>query len=112
MFIPETWAKALKPYAKATWTSERIDPRLPKENYTLKNGHFLLFPQFNMTKGGFFAALLYVVVKELDALQVHAELTVEGLKLVTVGGFIKTTITLKPRGLSRKDTPHHAILTY
>lgn len=112
VFIPKTWAKALKPYAKAKWTSEQIDPRLPKEKYTLQNGHFLLFPQFNMTKGGFFAAHLYAVVKELDCAQVHAELTVEGLTLVTIGGSVKSKITLKPRGWSIKDTPHHAILNY
>lgn len=112
VFIPETWAKALKPYAKAKWTSTQEDIRLPKEKYTLQYGHFLVFPQFNMTKGGFFAAHLYAVVKELDCKQVHAELTVEGLKLETIGGPVKSRIVLKPRGLTRKDTPHHAILEY
>lgn len=111
VFIPETWAKALTPYAKAKWTHE-VDPAYGLHNYDLKNGHFLVFPQYNMTKGGFFAAHLYAVVKELDCQQVHAELTVEGLTLVTIGGPVKSRITLKPRGLSRKDTAHHAILVY
>lgn len=93
VFIPETWAKALKPYSKAKWTHTQADRRLPKEEYTLQHGDFLVFPQFNMTKGGFFAAHL-------------------GLTLVTIGGPVKSRIVLKPRGMSRNSTAHHVILTY
>lgn len=111
VFIPETWAKALKPYAKAKWTHES-DPAYGLHNYDLKNGHFLVFPQFGMTKGGFFAAHLYAIVKELDCLQVHAELTVEGLKMETIGGPVKSRIVLTPRGMSLNSTAHHVILSY
>lgn len=111
VFVPQTWAKELKAHGKATWKHD-TSPAHSRHNYEIKEGHFLAFPQFNMTNGGFYAAHLYAIVKELDCQQVHATLTVEGLTLETVGGEVKTRITLKPRGLSRKDTPYHAVLQF
>lgn len=112
VFIPQTWTKELKPHGKAEWKSMAGTMGQPRDNYEIKAGDFLVFPQFNMTNGGFYAAHIYSVIKEMDCQQVHATLTVEGLTLETVGGDIKTRVTLKPRGLSRKDTPYHAVLQY
>lgn len=112
VFVPETWEKALKPYKQAKWTHDPAAGNCPPDNYQIKQGHFLAFPQFKMTQCGVYAAHLYAVVKELAGAcqQVQATLTVEGLTLETIGGEIRTRVTLKPRGLSIKDDPHHAVL--
>jgi hypothetical protein len=111
VFIPGTWVKQLKPISKAQWKHE-VDPAYGLHNYEIKAGVFLVFPQYKMTNGGFYAAHLYDIIKNLDCKQVHATLTMEGLTLETIGGENKTRIIFKPRGLSRKDTPFHAILNY
>ena len=113
VFCPDTWAEELKPISRAKWThTSNKGMNLPPDFYELKSGDFLAFPQFNMTNGGFYAAHLYMVVKELKDVckQVRATLTVEGLTLETVEGEVKTRVTLKPRGMSHDSTPHHAIL--
>lgn len=117
VFVAETWAEQLKPYKQAEWTHDSecyswgSFYRCP-HNYTLKSGHFLVFPQFHMTQGGFYAAHLFMICKELAevTMQVKATLTVEGLTLEAVDA--RTLVHLKPRGLSRNDVAHHAILGY
>ena len=113
VFIPEKWEQELKPYSKAQWKHQcNTAQNLPPDRYELQTGHFLAFPQFHMTSGGFYAAHVYAVVKELagGCQQVQATLTVEGLTLETIGGDIKTKVHIKPRGMSRKDDPHSVIL--
>lgn len=115
VFIPETWESQLKPYSRAQWKHEsnaKINKSLPPDNYEITAGDFLAFP--GMDRGGFYAAHLYAVVKEMRGTcgQVHASITPEGLTLETIGGDIKTRVTLKPRGMSRKDTPHSVVMKY
>lgn len=109
IFCPDTWEKELKPVSKAKWTHDS-NAVYSRHNYTLKEGAFLAFPQFNMTSGGFYAAHIYAVAKEMDCPQVRATLTHEGLTLESIGSEIKTRVTITPRGLQRTDTPYHAIL--
>lgn len=122
-FVPGTWEKELRPFKAAKWEHEtHIYSGGTKvrclHNYEIKSGIFLAFPQFNMTQGGFYAAHLYMIAKELQDLfvghdypQCQGTLTVEGLLFEArqVDG-IKSRLQLKPRGLSKNDTAYHAIL--
>lgn len=110
VFLPERWEAQLKPFSRAKWKHENISPR-PPCFYEIKEGAFLVFPQFNMTQGGFYAAHLYQIVKNMPYDRVEGELTVEGMTLTCkLEGKVYQRVTLKPRGLSIKDTPYQAIL--
>lgn len=127
-FIPEYWEQALKPYKKARWSHEGADlsgtiPFVPTpHNYQIKSGAFLVFPEFKAPQhGGFYAAHLYMIVRELHNLlkkekyqRTEGTFTEEGLEIrpcLEVDG-IKTRFILKPRGIQKNDTPYHAVLSY
>lgn len=109
VFLPERWEEQLKPFSRAKW---KHGSWLGKPcDYEIKEGVFLVFPQFHMIQGGFYAAHLYQIVKNIPYDRVEGELTVEGMTLTCkLEGKIYQRVTLKPRGLSIKDTPYQAIL--
>ena len=115
VFISEKWEQELKSHKTAKWTHEsntKVSKSLPADTYQLTAGDFLAFPQFNMTNGGFYAAHLYMIVKEIPAgVRVYGTLTVEGLTLEYSIDGLKSRINLTPRGLGTKDTPYRAELS-
>jgi hypothetical protein len=117
VFIAETWERELKPIKKARWKhdAEMYSAgnviKCPN-HYELKQGHFLVFIQTEQPKGGFHAAHLYAVCKELAEVtgQVKATMTDEGLTLEAVDS--KARFFLKYRAVNVSDTIHHAVLGY
>lgn len=123
-FIPEYWEQALRPYKRAKWKHEagHEGTGFVPYHYEIKSGAFLVFPEFKAPQhGGFYAAHLYMIVRELHDLlkkeryqRTEGIFTEEGLEIkpcLEVDG-IKTRFILKPRTLQLNDTPYHAVLSY
>lgn len=114
VFLAEYWEAQLKPYKKAKWTHEAKDwfGRNIPNNYRLKQGAFLVFPEFK-TQGGLYAAHLYAIVKELPDGPIYCTFTNEGLVMESKEeGRVIQRVTLKYRAPLIDDTLYHAVVSY
>jgi len=114
VFVPEYWMEALKPYSKAKWGYEKASEGRPTCQYRVKSGAFLVFTEFKAPQhGGFYAAHLYMIVKELPDSPIYCTFTEDGLIMERKEeGKVVQRIELKPRAMQLGDTPYHAILSY